>query len=62
MEGTYRMGGNQTFRTGGASEVFLVRNSARIEERKKQLAKLMELAGQGFNDVRAQQFTEVIKS
>jgi serine/threonine protein kinase len=43
---------------GGQSEVFLVRNSARIQERKKHLAKLMELAGQGFNDVRAQQFTE----
>src|SRR5437879_4006591 len=43
---------------GGQSEVFLVRNSARIAERKKYLDKLMELAGQGFNDVRAQQFTE----
>jgi serine/threonine protein kinase len=43
---------------GGQSEVFLVRNSARIAERRKHLDKLIELAGQGFNDVRAQQFTE----
>jgi serine/threonine protein kinase len=43
---------------GGQSEVFLVRNSARIAERKKHLAKIMELSGQGFNDLRAQQFTE----
>src|SRR5882724_12000029 len=43
---------------GGQSEVFLVRNSVRIAERKKQLDKLMELSGQGFNDIRAQQFTE----
>src|SRR5712692_1322994 len=43
---------------GGQSEVFLVRNSARIEERKKYMARLIELAGQGFNNVRAQQFTE----
>src|SRR5229473_2730954 len=43
---------------GGQSEVFLVRNSVRIAERKKHLARLMELSGQGFNEVRAQQFTE----
>jgi serine/threonine protein kinase len=43
---------------GGQSEVFLVRDLARIEERKKHLRKLMELSGQGFNEVRAQQFTE----
>jgi serine/threonine protein kinase len=43
---------------GGQSEVFLVRNSARIAERKKHLDKLMELSGQGFNEIRAQQFTE----
>ena len=43
---------------GGQSEVFLVRNAARIAERKKHLATLMEFSGQGFNEVRAQQFTE----
>ena len=43
---------------GGQSEVFLARDSARIAERKKQLDKLMELAGQGFNEARARQFTE----
>jgi serine/threonine protein kinase len=43
---------------GGQSDVFLVRNSQRIAERKKHLAKLMELSGQGFNEVRAQQFVE----
>jgi serine/threonine protein kinase len=43
---------------GGQSEVFLVRNSARISERKRHLDKLIELSGQGFNDTRAQQFTE----
>ncbi len=43
---------------GGQSEVFLVRNSVRIAERKKHLDKLMELSGQGFNEIRAQQFTE----
>jgi serine/threonine protein kinase len=43
---------------GGQSEVFLVRNSVRIAERQKHLDKLIELSGQGFNDVRAQQFTE----
>ena len=43
---------------GGQSEVFLVRNSVRIAERKKHLDKLMELSGQGFNEIRARQFTE----
>ena len=43
---------------GGQSEVFLVRNAVRIAERKKHLDKLMELSGQGFNEVRARQFTE----
>jgi len=43
---------------GGQSEVFLVRNSERIAERRKHLDKLKQLAGQGFDDVRAQQFAE----
>jgi len=43
---------------GGQSEVFLVRNSARIAERKKYLDKIMELSGQGFNEIRAMQFSE----
>jgi serine/threonine protein kinase len=47
---------------GGQSEVFLVRNAERIAERKKHLSKLMELAGQGFNDVRAEQFAEATLS
>lgn len=44
--------------SGGQSEVFLVRNSERIAERRKHLDKLKELSGQGFNDARAQQFVE----
>jgi hypothetical protein len=43
---------------GGQSEVFLVRDSTRIEERRKHLRKLMELSGHGFNEVRAKQFAE----
>jgi serine/threonine protein kinase len=43
---------------GGQSEVFLVRNFARILERKKHLDKLMELSSLSFNEVRAQQFSE----
>ena len=43
---------------GGQSEVFVVRNSARIAERKKHLDKLMELSAQSFNEVRAREFTE----
>jgi serine/threonine protein kinase len=45
---------------GGQSEVFLVRNSERIAQRKKHLEKLKELAGQGFNDERAYQFAEAM--
>ena len=43
---------------GGQSEVFLVRNSIRVAERKKHLDKIMELSAQSFNDIRAMQFTE----
>src|SRR6266478_3136155 len=35
---------------GGQSEVFLVRNSVRIADRKKHLDKLMELSGQQFTE------------
>jgi len=45
---------------GGQSKVFLVRNWERIEERQKHLKKLMELAGQGFNEITAQEFTAAI--
>jgi serine/threonine protein kinase len=45
---------------GGQSEVFLVRNSARIAEREKHLGTLKELSGQSFNDFRAHQFTHAM--
>ena len=45
---------------GGQSKVFLVRNSERIGERQKSLKKLMDLAGGGFNELRAQEFTAAI--
>lgn len=43
---------------GGQSDVFLVRTPARVADRKKRLQKLMELAGQGFNETRAQEFAQ----
>jgi serine/threonine protein kinase len=43
---------------GGQSEVFLVRNSARIAERQKHLDKLRELSGQNFNEAGAREFIE----
>lgn len=45
---------------GGQSEVFLVRNSKRIQEREEYLAKLRELAGPSFSEGGAQDFAEAI--
>jgi hypothetical protein len=47
---------------GRQSEVFLVRNSVRIAERKRHLEKLKELAGQGFNEVPANLFAREIRA
>jgi serine/threonine protein kinase len=43
---------------GGQSQVFLARSPARVEERQKYLDAIKQLSGQGFNDARAQRFTE----
>jgi hypothetical protein len=43
---------------GGQSDVFLVRSSERIAERRKHLERLKELSGRGLGDVTAPQFIE----
>jgi len=43
---------------GGQSQVYLVRGSERIAERKRYLGKLKEVTGLRFDDARAEQFVE----
>jgi serine/threonine protein kinase len=58
MAGRQRMRRSNALGRGGQSQVFLVRNSERIAERKRFLDRLKDLSSQGFDDARAQQFVE----
>lgn len=46
--------------SGGQSDVYLVRKSSRIQERRTQLAEIMRLGAQGLDEKRAKEFSEAI--
>lgn len=46
--------------SGGQSDVFLVRSPSRVEERKRHLETIMRLAGQGFDESRAREFSDAV--